>query len=43
MGSRAGVTLELDTRTPTDYGDLRAVVRGRASSDTGAMTGQAWR
>ena len=43
LGTRAGATVELDSRTPTDAGDLRVVVRGRATSDTGVMTGQPWR
>ncbi len=43
VGTRAGAMVEIDARTPTDAGDMRMVVRGHFSKDTGAMVGQPWR
>jgi hypothetical protein len=42
-GMRSGAGVELDARAPTPTGEMRVLVRGRATSDTGAMRGAPWR
>lgn len=41
-GTRAGALVELDARTETEFGPLRAVVRGGGVIDSGAMQGRRW-
>lgn len=42
-GTRTGMAVELDARTETDLGPLRAVIRGGGAVDTGVMRDQPWR
>lgn len=42
-GTRTGAMVELDARSETELGPLRAVIRGGGSVDTGVMRDQPWR
>lgn len=41
-GARSGAMIELDARTETELGQVRAVVRGGGAIDSGLMQGRRW-